>query len=474
MASNKYKRLGKNSIFVFIGNMGGKLIAFLMLPFYTRWLSVTDYGTTDLILGYSTLLYDVITFCICQSIFIFPKKGNITEKKGYLTSGLLFSILSIIIFIPIIKSVGQNILPQDNIFNTNFYNIYIMAATMFLMNYCQNFIRSIDKMKIYCLMGIMYTAGVALLSTFLIPYYGVKGYVSAMAGAAFIVSVYAIIYGKLYYYFNLKNLKWKYNKIMLGYSIPLIGNVVISFLSTFLNRPIMEEHCGLETVGTFAVVNKFSSIISTLIPIFCTAWQVSVLEEYGKETYNEFYNKTLRTLSLILISASITIIPFYDIILAIFASNDYDGAWIYIPFLTLSTVFSFWGYYTGTIFSAVQKSKYYLYSGIWTTIASLTFNFILIPYYGLWGSITATLLSQIIFAICRYLYAQKYSKINCFQKLVEMILLYTFVSITTILSNNIVIGIITALLSIFILISRNKDIYQDSIKFIYSTIKKEK
>ena len=46
---NKYKRLGKNTLLVFIGNAGSKLIGLVMLPFYTSWLSVEDYGVTDII-----------------------------------------------------------------------------------------------------------------------------------------------------------------------------------------------------------------------------------------------------------------------------------------------------------------------------------------------------------------------------------------------------------------------------------------
>ena len=46
---NKYKRLGKNSLLVFIGSIGSKLLAILMLPFYTAWLSVENYGDIDLV-----------------------------------------------------------------------------------------------------------------------------------------------------------------------------------------------------------------------------------------------------------------------------------------------------------------------------------------------------------------------------------------------------------------------------------------
>ena len=50
----KYKRLGKNTSLVFIGNLGSKLIALLMLPFYTKWLTVEDYEVTDIINVYAS------------------------------------------------------------------------------------------------------------------------------------------------------------------------------------------------------------------------------------------------------------------------------------------------------------------------------------------------------------------------------------------------------------------------------------
>ena len=33
----RYKKLGKNTIVVFIGNAGSRIISFLMLPFYTHY-----------------------------------------------------------------------------------------------------------------------------------------------------------------------------------------------------------------------------------------------------------------------------------------------------------------------------------------------------------------------------------------------------------------------------------------------------
>lgn len=67
----KYARLGKNTGLVFIGTAGSKLLSLLMLPFYTRWLTVSDYGSVDLITTYSGLMLGIISCSIFDSIFLF-------------------------------------------------------------------------------------------------------------------------------------------------------------------------------------------------------------------------------------------------------------------------------------------------------------------------------------------------------------------------------------------------------------------
>lgn len=76
---DKYSRLGKNTLLVFLGNAGSKLIGLIMLPLYTRWLSVDDYGLTDILNVYVSLLLGVVTCCIAESLFIFPK--GVDEEK---------------------------------------------------------------------------------------------------------------------------------------------------------------------------------------------------------------------------------------------------------------------------------------------------------------------------------------------------------------------------------------------------------
>lgn len=95
---SKFKTLGKNTIYIFIGYSGSKLISFIMLPFYTHYLSTEDYGSADIISMYAMLLVNLITFSIANAIFVFPTNQSFEKQKGYFSSATIFSLINFIIY----------------------------------------------------------------------------------------------------------------------------------------------------------------------------------------------------------------------------------------------------------------------------------------------------------------------------------------------------------------------------------------
>lgn len=53
---NKYQTLAGNTVKLGLGTFGSKLLVFLMVRFYTEYLSPADYGTADLITQTANLL----------------------------------------------------------------------------------------------------------------------------------------------------------------------------------------------------------------------------------------------------------------------------------------------------------------------------------------------------------------------------------------------------------------------------------
>ena len=97
---SRHKNLVKNTLILMVGKTLTQFISFFLLPLYTRLISVSDYGTIDLILTYISLLAPVITFQQEMATFRFLVDArNDRQKTGkIIKSSLKSTLLRFIIF----------------------------------------------------------------------------------------------------------------------------------------------------------------------------------------------------------------------------------------------------------------------------------------------------------------------------------------------------------------------------------------
>lgn len=425
----RYSRLGKNVALVFMGNAGAKLIGLFMLPFYTSWLTVEDYGTTDIINVYVSFLLGIISCCIADSIFIFPKGQSKKRQKEYFSSGFFF-LLSMMFFTGIIFYfiyIYSKVNSITNSFTTNIWLIYGILCSSMFQNMFQQFTRSLDKMMIYSLTGVMLTFFTAFFSFLLIPKFGVLGFVLASVFSNFSTIVFSFLASKSYNFLSFFSVNKCCCIEMLRYSIPLVPNVLMWWFIGALNRPLMEKYMGLHAIGIYAVANKFPSLLTMITGIFGISWQISVLEEYGKNDFEQFYNRIFKYMSLLLVFIFAFITLFSELFVYLFADEDYKEAWHYIPLLTLSVLFANISGLGSNIFSAVRKSKYYFYTSVWGAITALIFNFILIPIWGIGGACVSVVFSFAAMSISRFIYSWQYAKINNIKSYIVMLAICIFI-----------------------------------------------
>ena len=469
----KYGRLGKNTLLVFGGNAGAKLIGLLMLPFYTSWLSVEDYGTTDIINVYASLLLGIVTACISDSIFIFPKGQSVEKQKSYFTSGLFFSIIVIILtaFIFQIISALYASEPQNS-FIKNIWLIYGILVTTFIQQYTQQFSRSIDKIQIYSTSGIILTISTAAFSFLLIPSKGVFGYVFAIIISNLIAAIYTYILTKSYQFTSFSLIKKEACYEMLKYSIPLIPNGVMWWIVSSINRPMMESYLGMHSIGIFAIAAKFPGILTIVFTIFVTSWQISVLEEFGKKDYSQFFNKIFRLMIVGLIILFFMLSSCRKLIITLFTTPEFYEAYKYIPLLLFSVIFSSISGFVGTTFSATRESKYFFLSSIWGAIVSIISNLVLIPKLGILGAAISVPLSFVAMALSRIYYGWKYVKIQNIKLYLTMffICILFILTLSYIQSTLLEIILISSLITIFTII--NIDLKNDVFIFIKKINKK--
>lgn len=465
---SKYKRLGNNTLLVFIGNIGSKLIALFMLPFYTTWLSVEDYGVSDIVMIYASFFLGIITLSISESIFIFPKDQITSVQKKYFSSGLFFTLCCFLVTAVLFFIANRICFFFDisNTFTRYTWVIYLVILAMFLQQFLQQFTRSIDKLKVYASSGIILTLCIAFFAFMLIPKYGVLGFIYGQIISYFLTFFYSFIASKSYSYLSKKFISKISYKEMIIYSAPLIPNGIMWWLVSSVNRPIMEASIGVYAIGIFAVANKFPSIVSMVYTVFANSWQISVLEEFKKEGFQNFYNKVLQIIFSFIIVASCLITILSEKIVIFFADEKFLDAWRLIPILTLAILFSSLSSFVGTVFSAVRQSKYYFYSSIFGAIASVLFNLILIPFLGIIGAAIAVVLSHLVMALVRIIYSWKFVEIENYFRYINMIIINLIVIFVALNTELLSIKISAFIVSITLLLFINRNLKSNFIQLI--------
>lgn len=423
---NRYKRLGKNTALVFFGSAGSKIIGFLMLPFYTHYLSTEEYGVSSLITTYSAISVAIFTCCIADAIFIFPKNADKDGRKKYFSSGIAFLTctftLCALVF-AILNFSGKKFDWQGTFFEMTWW-LYAFAISEYFQRYSQQFCRSIDKMKVYAISGIVLTLALALLALVLLPKFGLNGYLWSIVGANSIAGLYTLLASGAWKYASTKSISKAHLKELLAYGIPLIPNGLMWWLVNGVNRPIMEQTLGLAAIGIYAVAGKFPSLLNMLFTIFANAWGISMLEEFHKPDFNSFFNKTVKALYFVTIIGGCIITLCSKELIRIFAAPEYFEAWRYVSLLTLSIILQCLSGLIGGVFMAEKKSKYFFYSSIWGAVVSVAITWPLIKLFGIAGVAIAVALSFLCMTVVRLKYAWKHINMFDIKYFITVMLIY--------------------------------------------------
>ena len=106
---NKAKFL-KITMTYFLGNILTKILTFLLIPIYTKYLSTEMFGYYDLSVSVITLVIPIIFFQIWDGMFrfIYDYKEQ-KDKQKIITNGMLISLVGCVLYA--IGIIGTQIIP---------------------------------------------------------------------------------------------------------------------------------------------------------------------------------------------------------------------------------------------------------------------------------------------------------------------------------------------------------------------------
>lgn len=397
MHDHKYKTLLSNTFLISLGTFGSKLLTFVMVRFYTGVLTPADYGTADLIMQTANLLLPLVSLGITNGVFRFALDRK-EQRRSIFTIGFYTILVGSLILLAALPLLSNSESLREY---TLLIGVYTLASC--LHSLCAQYIRAEGKTALFAVQGIINTALVIGFNiTFLLVFrMGVFGYVMSVVAADGICTLFLVLREKLWKLWLPKPEGQLWNA-MLRYSIPLIPATIFWWITSVSDRYMVTYFLGNAANGLYAVACKIPTVLTLLSTIFMEAWQFSAIQEAtgDREVHIRFYSQVWSAFLAVMVMAGSVIIVLCRLEIRMLSTPRYYEAWQYIPTLSMAMVFSAFSSFMGSVYVVTEKSRLSLWTALWSALANIFLNFLLIPRIGIQGAAIATLASYVLcFAI---------------------------------------------------------------------------
>lgn len=406
---NNENQLLKGTIIYAVGNFGTKILAFLIVPLYTYYISPSDMGEYELIQSTITFLIPVITLRISDAAYrwllhdLAPKRDCISATYRAVLGGTLISatiIFLINLFIPI-KYCG--------------YFLALLVLGRWLES-LQTLLRGLKKQRLFAISGVIFTAIYLAINVVLIVVVrmGVEAlFVGTICSQIITIGIILFSTPEL----RTRQIGTRENinltKEMIKYSAPLVPSGFSWSIMGVSDRYIIQYFLGSASTGLYSVANKFPSIISTLFVIFNNSWTdvaIGNLSE-GEET-EQYSTKLFRELYKISFCFTFFLIPLTKIVTETILSDAYKSSSTYISFLYLGAVFQ--GFTTFVSAGMLQGTKTgtIAKSSIIGAAVNVAIDFLWINNLGIYAASISTFAGFFIMWLIRMFDTQKVAPIH--------------------------------------------------------------
>ena len=396
---NKTNYLLKNMGILTISNFASKILVFLLVPLYTSVLTTAQYGSYDLAVSTTTLLYPILTLNIVDAVMRFSMDKGYSKEK-IVSIGMRFVSISIILF-----GLGMFILNRfalwPDIHGLELFIFFYYISYVFNQFLIQ-FAKGLERVKDMGVAGVIST--VITLATnilFLLVFeWGLIGFFLASIMAQALSAFYLMVRVRFFNFITDLKIDKELAKEMLVYCVPLIASVVGWWINSTADKYVVTFMIGLSANGLLSVSYKIPQTINTLQSIFIQAWQISAIKEYGEKDTSRFYGNTFSIINVIMCAVCSWLILLTKPIASILYAKDFYASWQYVPFLLIASVINCASGLLGPILSAHKNSKAMMWSALIGAIANIILNIALVKIIGIQGATIATVIcSYIIYAV---------------------------------------------------------------------------
>ena len=406
-STSRYTRLVTNTAVFTVGKLLSKLLVFFMTRLYTAYLTRADYSTADLIVNMANLLIPLACVGISEGIFrnAAAKDG---DKEAFLTNGLVvlgggslvFLALSPLLgFLPVIGVTEASVPFFGG--TTALVVLYVLSANLHTV--VSQYLCAIGRTKLYAGQGILNTALVIGLNILFLPVLdlGVAGYVLSTVIADLLTTLVLVLSTRLWRAIKPRSVSWETIRTMLRFCLPLVPTTIFWWITGVSDRYMVAAMKSPEMNGLYTAAYKIPTLLIYAVGIFDSAWKLSVSAEDDPEACRAFYSRVWRVYTTVAFLGGGALVLLSRVFAHLLFAEAYREAWVYIPLLTVATVFTALDTFLGSVYFTGRRTMWSMLTAFVGAALNILLNLLLIPDWGAAGASLATFVAYFAVFILR-------------------------------------------------------------------------
>lgn len=407
------RKAAQDSLIYGLGEVTTRLVAFLLIPLYTRFLTPEDYGVIGVVLVLLPLLASAVNMGIISAFYRFYFISyDAQDEEVVISTAFFFNVLSSACFLSLFVLLAPNV---SLLFTGDAsYSLYFqMGMVSLFFSNLKAFGLAILRVQRRTWFYVVSVVSSFILNLILNIYLvailrlGVMGIILGQLVSQIsvtIVMVPLVIIKEV-------NLCWSFRvlKGMLSFGIPLIPINLAAWVIRSAPVPLLARLSSLTESGLYSMGYKFGSIISLLIVApFQLGWGPIAYSIAENQDARPTYARVLTYFSFVAIFLSLGVSVLARDVLRLIATPEFYAA--YEPVFLLAIGFVFYGVVVNFSFIINIIKKTYFSSALWTiaAITNLGLSYLLIPMMGKIGAAIASVLAYLIIVILGYIVVQKF------------------------------------------------------------------
>lgn len=402
--------LAKNTLLIAISKFSSQLLVFLMLPFYTSWLTTAEYGLVDLVVSYGALFAPLALLNMEMAIFrhLVDVRDDRQGQARIITNAIEITLVASVVAATLFIVLGLML----SIDLAGVMVLYFFAVA--LGSLILNTARGLGEIKAFAAAGIAQgVVGVAGVVTFVyVMGRGPAGMLLGLAIGALVPAVALAVMLGLPSRLKLSARSKAVKKQLLSYSLPLIPNSISWWGLNVSDRTILFLVISATANGIYAVSNRFSGVLASLWHIFYMSWSETAAKNIDGPGSNELFSRIANTALQVFGSIAALGVAATAIIFPLFVNDSFREALLYVPVLMMAGLLhTVIGFYSA-LYIAKKLTKQVMHTSVVAALINLIVNLSLVWFIGIWAAAVSTAVAYGAMAINRHYDMKKYATIR--------------------------------------------------------------